>query len=93
VGAALVGRHRGSVGSAAIALVLFTWALRLLGRLGAGFGSFPQSLIDKGRGPVGALVLVLVFGAAAPAANFSPAITLALGHALLVAFVLTVGWG
>ena len=81
------------VGSAAIALFLYNWALRLLGRLGARFGTFPQLLIDRGRGPVAALLLVLVLGAALPAAGFPSDVTAALGHALLVAFVLAVGWG
>jgi small-conductance mechanosensitive channel len=81
------------VGSAAIALLLYNWALRLLGRIGARYGTLPQLLIDKGRGPVAAVLLVMVLGAALPAANFSHAVTLALGHVLLVAFVLAVGWG
>ena len=80
-------------GSAVVALVLYNWTLRLLGRLGARYGTFPQLLIDKGRGPVAALLLVMVLGAALPAANFPYAVTLALGHALLVAFVLALGWG
>ena len=81
------------VGSAAIALLLYNWALRLLGRIGARYGTLPQLLIDKGRGPVAAVLLVMVLGAALPAANFSHAVTLALGHVLLVAFVLAVGLG
>lgn len=80
------------VGSAAIALVLYNWTLRLLARLGRRWGTLPQMLIDRGRGPVAALLLILVLGAALPAAYFSYPVTMALGHALLVAFILAMGW-
>jgi small-conductance mechanosensitive channel len=80
-------------GSAVIALVLYNFALRLLAWLARRWGTFPQMLIDRGRGPVAALLLVMVLGAALPAARLSDPITLALGHVLLVAFVLAIGWG
>jgi small-conductance mechanosensitive channel len=80
-------------GSAAIALFIYHWALRLLARLGRRFGTLPQLLIDRGRGPVAAVLVVSVLGAALPAANFSPAVTAAIAHALLVGFVLALGWG
>jgi small-conductance mechanosensitive channel len=80
-------------GSAAVALVLYQWALRLLGRLAGRFGTLPQMLIARGRGPVAGVLLVSVLGAALPAAQFSDNLTSALGHVLLVGFIVALGWG
>ena len=81
------------VGSGAIALVLYNWSLRVLGRLAARFGEFPQAIIDRSRGPVATFLLTAVLGAALPAAGFSPDITTLLAHILLIVFVLAIGWG
>lgn len=81
------------VGSAVIALVLYNLSLRLLARLGRRWGTLPQMLIDRSRGPVAALLLVMVLGAVLPAATLSYSVTLTLGHVLLVAFILAIGWG
>jgi len=81
------------VGSAVVALVLYAWILRLFIRLAGRFGTFPQALVDRARGPVAAVLVIAVLGAALPAAGFSSALTAALAHALLIGFVLALGWG
>lgn len=80
-------------GSALVALVLYTLALRLFVRLAHRFGTFPQTLVDYARGPVAAVLVIATLGAALPAADLSHPDTIALGHVLLIAFVLAIGWG
>ena len=80
-------------GSALVALVLYGVALRLFVRLAHRFGTFPGTLVDYARGPVAAVLVIATLGAALPAADLSYPTTAALGHVLLIAFVLAVGWG
>ena len=80
------------VGSALVALLIYHWVLRLGGRFARRFGTFPQTLIEHARGPVAAILIVAVLGAALPAADFNPATTLAFAHVLLIGFVLALGW-
>jgi hypothetical protein len=47
---------------------------------------------DGGQGPVSAIVVIVVSGLALPGAQFPAPVTVAVGHALLVAFVLSLGW-
>lgn len=81
------------VGSAIIALVLYNWILRLFVRLAGRFGTFPQVLVDRARGPVAAVLVIAVLGATLPAAGFAPPLTASLAHVLLIGFVLAMGWG
>jgi small-conductance mechanosensitive channel len=80
-------------GSAVLALLLYNWSLRLLGRLAGRFGTFPQAVIDRARGPVATVLVSAVLGAALPAADFSRHATVVIAHVLLIVFVLAVGWG
>ena len=81
------------VGSTVVALVLYNWILRLFIRLAGRFGTFPQALVDRARGPVAAILVIAVLGAALPAAGLPSDLTTFLVHALLIGFVLAVGWG
>jgi hypothetical protein len=58
----------------------------------ARFSPFLQQLLLRGRGPVGALVVLIVFGIALPAAAFPAPLTLGIGHALIFVTILAVGW-
>ncbi|HEY2538922.1 MAG TPA: mechanosensitive ion channel domain-containing protein, partial [Stellaceae bacterium] len=64
------------------------WLIRLAGRK----SPFLQRLLQRGQGPASIFVVIFALGAALPAARFSFPVSLAIGHALLAAFVLTVGW-
>lgn len=81
------------IGSTAVALILYQWALRILARLGRRFGTLPQLLIDRGHGPVAMVLAVSVLGAALPAADLPTDATELIAHALLVGLVLALGWG
>jgi small-conductance mechanosensitive channel len=77
---------------ALIALALYRWFTRRLIRLTGRFSPFLQTLLERGQGPASALVVVLALGAALPAARFPFPLTIAIGRALLVAFILILGW-
>ncbi len=79
-------------GSAILALVLYSWVLSLLGRVARRFGTFPQALIERARGPIATMLVVAVLGAALPAAGFSYDATATIAHILLIVFVLALGW-
>jgi small-conductance mechanosensitive channel len=81
------------IGSAIIALVLYYWILRTFVRLASRFGTFPQLLVDRARGPSAAILVMAVLGATLPAAGLSNVMTTSLAHLLLIGFVLSVGWG
>jgi small-conductance mechanosensitive channel len=80
-------------GSAAVALLIYVWSLRLLGRLARRFGTLPQLLIAHARLPVAGVLVVSVLGATLPAVQFSAAVTSDIAYALLVGFILSLGWG
>jgi small-conductance mechanosensitive channel len=77
---------------ALVALAVYRWLTRWLIRLAGRKSSFLQRLLQSGQGPASCFVVIFALGAALPAARFSLDVTLAIGHALLVAFILTVGW-
>jgi hypothetical protein len=79
-------------GSALVALVLYNASLRLLGRVAVHFGEFPRAAIERARGPVATILLSAVLGATLPTANFSPNITDAIAHILLIFFMFALGW-
>ena len=81
------------VGSAIIALIIYNWVLRIFVRMAGRFGTFPKTLVDSARGPVAAILVLAVLGASLPAAGLSYPMTAALAHVLVIAFVLSVGWG
>ncbi len=77
---------------ALVALAVYRWLTRWLIRLAGRKSPFLRRLLESGQGPASAFVVTFALGAALPAARFSLDVTLAIGHALLVAFILTVGW-
>jgi small-conductance mechanosensitive channel len=76
---------------AILALTVYRWFIRRLIRLAGRYSPFFQKLLARGQGPASAIVVVFVSGLALTAANFPAPVTAAIGHALLVAFVLAVG--
>src|ERR1700730_3624525 len=77
---------------ALIVLVIYRWFTRRLIRLAGRFSPFLQRLLSRGQGPASVIVLVMALGIALPAADFPGPVTLAIGRALLVGFVLALGW-
>jgi small-conductance mechanosensitive channel len=77
---------------AVLALLLYRWFTGRLGRLAAQFSPFLQQLLLRDRGPASALVVLTVLGIALPAASFATPVTRAIGHALVFALILAIGW-
>ena len=77
---------------ALILLALYRWFTRRLIRLTGRFSPFLQTLLERGQGPASGFVVVLALGAALPAARFPFPLAIAIGRALLVAFILILGW-
>ncbi len=77
---------------ALIVLSIYRWFTRRLIRLAGRFSPFLQTLLERGQGPASTFVVILVLGAALPAARFPYGTTIAIGRALLLAFILTIGW-
>jgi small-conductance mechanosensitive channel len=77
---------------AVVVLAVYRWLTRWLIRVAGRHSPFLQRLLERGQGPASAFVVIFALGAALPAARFPYPITIAIGRALLVAFILTVGW-
>src|SRR5712671_326052 len=77
---------------ALIVLVIYRWFTRRLIRLAGRFSPFLQRLLSRGQGPASVIVLIIALGIALPAADFPRPVTIAIGRALLVGFVLALGW-
>lgn len=77
---------------AILVLIIYRWFVWRLVRLAARRSPFLQRLLQRGQAPVGALLIILALGLALPAARFSLQLALAIGHALLFAFILALGW-
>jgi small-conductance mechanosensitive channel len=77
---------------ALIVLSIYRWFTRRLIRLAGRFSPFLQTLLARGQGPASTFVVILVLGAALPAARFPYGTAIAIGRALLLAFILTIGW-
>ena len=77
---------------AIIALVVYRWFIRRLIRLAGRYSPFLKTLLARGQGPASVILVIVVSGAALAGANFPWNVTAAIGRALLVAFVLAVGW-
>jgi small-conductance mechanosensitive channel len=77
---------------AIIVLAIYRWFTRRLIRLAGRFSPFLQRLLSRGQGPASVIVVIIALGIALPAADFPGPVTLAIGRALLVGFVLALGW-
>lgn len=77
---------------ALILLVIYRWFTRRLIHLAGRFSPFLQRLLSRGQGPASVIVLIIAVGIALPIAAFPRPVTLAIGRALLVCFVLALGW-
>jgi small-conductance mechanosensitive channel len=77
---------------AIVALTIYRWFIRRLIRLAGHYSPFLQTLLARGQGPASVIIVIVVSGLALAGANFPAPLTLAIGRALLVAFVLAVGW-
>jgi small-conductance mechanosensitive channel len=77
---------------AIVALAAYRWFNRRLIRLAGRYSSFLRQLLARGQGPAGIIILIIVAGVALPGANLPWEVTVAVGRALLVGFILAVGW-
>ncbi len=77
---------------ALVALGVFRWSFRYLLRVAGRFSPFMRTLLDRAQGPAGAMVVILVLGVALPAAQFPVDTALTIGHGLLIAMILSIGW-
>ena len=75
-----------------IALAVYRWFNRRLIRLAGRYSPFLQRLLARGQGPASLILIIVVSGAALAGAHFAWDVTAAIGRALLVAFVLAIGW-
>ena len=78
--------------AALVAALVYSWVIGRLVRLAADRSPFLHQLLRRAQRPVGALVVLAALGAALPAADFPYGWLVAIGHALLIAFVLVLGW-
>ena len=77
---------------AIVVLLIYRWFTRRLIRLAGRYSPFLQRLLARGQGPASLFLVIVVSGVALAGANFPWNVTAAIGRALLVAFVLAVGW-
>jgi len=77
---------------ALLALGIFRWSFRYLLRAAGRFSAFMRTLLDRAQGPASLIVVIFVLGIALSAAQFPYDTTLAIGHGLLIAFILVIGW-
>jgi small-conductance mechanosensitive channel len=75
-----------------IVLAVYRWFNRRLIRLAGRYSPFLQRLLARGQGPASLILIIVVSGAALAGAHFAWDVTAAIGRALLVAFVLAIGW-
>jgi small-conductance mechanosensitive channel len=77
---------------AAVLLVAYRWFMRRLARLVGRKSPFLRDLLLRAQGPASALVAIFGLATVLPAAGLPASLTNAVGHALVIAFVLSVGW-
>jgi small-conductance mechanosensitive channel len=77
---------------AVVVLAVYRWFIRRLIRLAGRVSPFLEQLMAHGQGPASAIVVILALGLALPVANLPAPVTMAIGRALLVGFVLALGW-
>ena len=75
-----------------VVLLIYRWFIRRLIRLAGRYSPFLMTLLSRGQGPVSVILVIVVSGIALAGARFPWDVTAAIGRALLVAFVLAVGW-
>jgi small-conductance mechanosensitive channel len=80
------------IAPALVVLAIYRWLTRWLIGLAGRKSPFLSRLLQRGQGPASALVVIFALGLGLPAAGFALPMALAIGHALLVAFITTVGW-
>src|SRR5207237_9684266 len=80
------------VAPALIALLVYRWFNRRLIRLAGRYSPFLKTLLTRGQGPAGVIIVIVVSGVALAGADFPGPVTRAIGQSLLVGFVLTLGW-
>jgi small-conductance mechanosensitive channel len=78
---------------ALVVLAIYGWLARRLIHLAGRLSPFLQRLLERGHRPASAFVAIFALGLALPAAQFPLPVALAIGRALLVALILTIGWG
>jgi small-conductance mechanosensitive channel len=75
-----------------IAISLCRWVINRIYRISLRFGTVPPMLVNRCRGPSCALLVLFVLGAVLPVAPFGDALSTMIGHLLLAASVLVIGW-
>ncbi|HEY3910489.1 MAG TPA: mechanosensitive ion channel family protein [Stellaceae bacterium] len=75
-----------------IVLGVYRWLARWLIRLSGRVSPFLQTLLARGQGPATAILMIIVLGMCLPGAQFAADPTVAIARALLVAFILAIGW-
>jgi small-conductance mechanosensitive channel len=80
------------IAAAAVVLMLYRWFVGRLARLVGRRSPFLSGFLTRSRRPLGALAVILALGAALPGAQFPPPATIVIGHLLLIALVLALGW-
>jgi small-conductance mechanosensitive channel len=80
------------VAPAILALLLYRWIVRSVIRLIGSRSPFLVTLLDRSQQPIGVILVIFALGLALPAAQFPTGWTLAIGHALLFALILALGW-
>jgi len=75
-----------------VVLLIYRWFIRRLIRLAGRYSPFLRTLLSRGQGPVSVILVIVVSGIALAGANFPWDVTAAIGRALLVGFVLALGW-
>jgi small-conductance mechanosensitive channel len=77
---------------AIVVLIVFRWFVGRLIRLAARYSPFLHRLLQRGQQPAGVIVVIFALAIALPAARFGYASTVTIGHGLLIALVLALGW-
>jgi len=78
--------------AAILVLLIHRWIVGRLVRLAARRSPFMQMLLERARQPSAAILVILALGAALPTVRLSYDWALAVGHVLLIALVLALGW-
>ncbi len=71
---------------------VYRWLARWLIRLSGRVSPFLQTLLARGQGPATAILMIIVLGMCLPGARFAAGPTVLIARALLVAFILAIGW-
>ena len=77
---------------AVLVLFIFRLLIRVLIRLAGRCSPFLEQLLSRARGPAAAILAIFAIGAAVPAAGLTYTAAVLIGHALLIAMILALGW-